>query len=74
MPSKISHYLLSILCIGCLIFLISHYGVQLYQVSGRSMEPPAIPDLFYWYKNLAFPNRFPVLILSPSAQKLLTTE
>lgn len=39
MSDKVSHYILSIICIGCLVYLLSHYGIQLYRVSGDSMQP-----------------------------------
>ena len=70
MPSKISHYLLSILCIGCLIFLISQYGVQLYQVSGRSMEPPCHSGSFLLVQKFGIPeqiSRFDIITIRSEA-------
>lgn len=70
MPSKISHYLLSILCIGCLIFLISHYGVQLYQVSGRSMEPTCHSGSFLLVQKFGIPeqiSRFDIITIRSEA-------
>ncbi len=57
MPNRISHYLLSILCIGCIIFLISRYGIQLYQVSGRSMEPTYSSGSFLLVQKFGMPER-----------------
>lgn len=70
MPSKISHYLLSILCIGCLIFLISHFGVQLYQVSGRSMEPTCHSGSFLLVQKFGIPeqiSRFDIITIRSEA-------
>lgn len=70
MPDKISHYLLTILCIGCLMFLLSRYGVQLYQVSGRSMEPTYHAKEFLLVQKFGLPkqvSRFDVVTVRVEA-------